>query len=401
MQELAAAGALLAGVLVWLAVERRRLGRARERIPLRIGVTGTRGKSSVVRLIAAALREAGTVTLAKTTGSRPVVILPDGAEREIERPGPASILEQKRLIRLGAELGAEVLVAELMAVRPENLAVESRGILKPRLLVVTNARLDHVEDQGRTLDEIAKSLAASFGAGMTVLIPEDEIRPALREAALASGAALVAVPAAADGLGPAAAPGELEFNANPLLAAAVAARLGIEPGVASRGMAKARPDFGSLRVWRAVRSGEAGDRLLVSAFAANDTDSTRRVVDGLAGTGLVDGRGRIGILNLREDRGDRTLQWLDAVRDGRLSDFDEIVLVGPPARAALRRLSKGRSSAARPRISFSARKDPAGIMASLPAAGDGRSVVVGLGNMGGLGEALVEHWRTIGEPYGA
>lgn len=392
----------MAVVLICLAGERRRLGRARDRIPVRIGVTGTRGKSSVVRLIAAALREAGLVTLAKTTGSKPVLILPDGTERDIERAGPASILEQKRLVRLGAELGADALVAELMAVRPENLAVESRRILSPQVLVVTNVRLDHLEDQGRTRDEIARSLAASFGAGMTVLIPEDEIRPAFREAALASGATLIPVPRAAEGLGPAGTPGALEFEANTSLAAAAAARLGIEAGVAARGMAGARPDFGSLMIWRTVRAGADGERFLVSAFAANDPDSARRVVDGLAGAGLFDGRGRIGLLSLREDRGDRTLQWLEAVRDGRLSDFDDLVLVGPPALAAFRRLAKGRGPEVPPRLSVSVRKDPVAIMASLPAAGAARgAVVVGLGNMVGLGEALVEHWRTIGEPYGA
>jgi poly-gamma-glutamate synthase PgsB/CapB len=401
MREFIVAGALLAVVLAGLAFERRRLDRARARIPVRVGVTGTRGKSSVVRLIAAALREAGLETLAKTTGSRPVLILPDGTEREVERPGPASILEQKRLVRLGAELGAEALVAELMAVRPENLAAESRGILKPGLLVVTNVRLDHLEDQGPTAEAVARSLAASFGPGMTVLIPEDEILSAFREAARASGASLVAVPAAAaESLGAAGVPGALEFEVNLRLAAAVATRLNVEAGAASRGMAKARPDFGSLMIWRTASVDPGRDRLLVSAFAANDPDSTRRVLDGLAARGLFDDRGRIGLLNLREDRGDRTLQWLSAVGSGLLDDFDGLVLVGPPARAAHGRLTRRRGSRARPGLSFSARRDPAGLMAALPAAPGGRGdIVIGLGNMGGLGEALVEHWRTIGEPH--
>ena len=38
-------------------------------IPLRIHVNGTRGKSSVTRLIAAGLREGGMRTFAKTTGT--------------------------------------------------------------------------------------------------------------------------------------------------------------------------------------------------------------------------------------------------------------------------------------------------------------------------------------------
>ena len=40
-------------------------------IPIRIHVNGTRGKSSVTRLIAAGLRAGGKRTFAKTTGTAP------------------------------------------------------------------------------------------------------------------------------------------------------------------------------------------------------------------------------------------------------------------------------------------------------------------------------------------
>ena len=43
-------------------------------IPLRIHVNGTRGKSSVTRLIAAGLREGKLKTFAKTTGTTPRII---------------------------------------------------------------------------------------------------------------------------------------------------------------------------------------------------------------------------------------------------------------------------------------------------------------------------------------
>ena len=62
---------VLAGVLE-ASVHGRRLSR----IPIRIHVNGTRGKSSVTRLIAAGLSASGLRTYAKTTGTRPRLILP-------------------------------------------------------------------------------------------------------------------------------------------------------------------------------------------------------------------------------------------------------------------------------------------------------------------------------------
>ena len=56
----------LAAYGVW---EWRRHARNVARIPIRVHVNGTRGKSSVTRLIAAGLRAGGVRTFAKTTGT--------------------------------------------------------------------------------------------------------------------------------------------------------------------------------------------------------------------------------------------------------------------------------------------------------------------------------------------
>ena len=49
-------------------------------IPIRIHVNGTRGKSSVTRLIGSALREGGIQTISKVTGTYPRLILENGCE---------------------------------------------------------------------------------------------------------------------------------------------------------------------------------------------------------------------------------------------------------------------------------------------------------------------------------
>src|SRR5688572_3631475 len=94
-----------------LVVHRRNL----RKIPIRVHVNGTRGKSSVTRLIAGALRESGTVTCAKTTGTLARFIQPDGKELPIYRPAGPNVLEQKRMVALAAAHEARALVIECMA----------------------------------------------------------------------------------------------------------------------------------------------------------------------------------------------------------------------------------------------------------------------------------------------
>ena len=70
--------AVLAALLVLGVTENMLHRRALERIPIRILVNGTRGKTTVTRTIAAALNAAGIRTYAKTTGSAARRIDPDG-----------------------------------------------------------------------------------------------------------------------------------------------------------------------------------------------------------------------------------------------------------------------------------------------------------------------------------
>jgi len=90
------------GVLEFI-VHRKRLAR----IPIRIHVNGTRGKTSVTRLIAAGLREAGVRCVAKTTGTVPRFILPNGREVPVYRPGGPNVIEQKQSVTMAAAQRAE------------------------------------------------------------------------------------------------------------------------------------------------------------------------------------------------------------------------------------------------------------------------------------------------------
>ena len=69
------------------------------RLPVRIHVNGTRGKTSVVRLIAAGLSAGGLRVCSKTTGSFAAVTGPDGEDYPLHRPAQPNVIEQMRVLR--------------------------------------------------------------------------------------------------------------------------------------------------------------------------------------------------------------------------------------------------------------------------------------------------------------
>lgn len=399
MNSLFPAALVLAGFLAFLTAERRALSAARRRIPRRVAVTGTRGKSSVTRLIAAALRGDGRTVLAKTTGSKPVLIGTDGGEREIVRPGPPSILEQKRVLRAAALARADALVVEMMGIRPECLRAEAALILKPDVLVITNVRIDHREEMGRTRDAVAASLSAAIGPGSIVILPAGEDHPAFHAAARSAGARILLVPEGTpEGGPPDRSGGSIEFSENYRLAAAAAEALGVPGERAAAGMAGAGPDFGALRIWR-LAGGPGGPggpvRYAVNAFAANEPESTRRALDRLAAARPGLPNRRIGILNLREDREDRTRQWLEAAGAGFFAGFAGIAVLGRQAAPVVRRLRRrGRPGQFILEVPGA---DARRIMAAVEARAGAAAVFIGLGNIGGAGAALIDHWDRVGE----
>ncbi len=388
--------------LIYLAAEKVRLERARRRVPRRVAVTGTRGKSGVTRLVAAGLRASGARVLAKTTGSKPMVILPDGSERVIGRPGPASIREQVRLVEMAAAVGAEALVTEMMSIGEEALAVESRRILRPSMLLVTNVRLDHLDEMGRDREAIARTMAAAVPDRAEVFMPAEEAHAAFEAASARRGSTLHRVapgPANAGAAGPAALPPG-EFEPNRRLARAALASLGLDERTIERGIREAAPDAGSLR----IVAGSFGDpprpATCVSLFAANDPASSRTTLLQVLGALDRGGRPLVGLLALREDRGDRTLQWVRAAQEGFFGDFASVFLAGPTARAALKKLGRGAGGPSGPRYGLADGRTPAALMARIVSSAEGEPLVVGLGNFVGLGEALVAHWLEKGTRHG-
>ncbi|MEO0184387.1 MAG: poly-gamma-glutamate synthase PgsB, partial [candidate division WOR-3 bacterium] len=131
--------------------------RSTNSIPLRIVVNGTRGKSTVTRLLGAALKAGGYKTLAKTTGTKPRYIINNQIEKPVIRPGRANIHEQLSITRKAVQEKVDAIVFENMSLRPDLQWVEESKIISPQIVVITNVRSDHLEVMGPTLENIAKN----------------------------------------------------------------------------------------------------------------------------------------------------------------------------------------------------------------------------------------------------
>ncbi len=358
-------------------------------------MTGTRGKSSVTRLIYSLLREGGYRVLAKTTGSQAVILYPDGREEEIRRRGLPTVLEQKSILRLGESLPIDALVSEMMSIRPEMGTVESAQILKPQILVITNVHLDHLAEMGPTKERIARGFAASIPRRGTVIVAEDEFLPVYKKAVARLETELIPVsmdflpdPSLFDRKSL-----PFDWEENTRLALAVAEFLNLDKNLSLRGIEKAPPDLGNLKMWRMGIDSLPYHLECVSCFAANDPESTRLVLSRLKAMKRIEGKKWIGLLNLRKDRGDRTRQWLEALKDGAFPEFERIYLVGIHARAFMKRFGASR------KISFDVLKgkQPEMLMNQIIHREQGDRLLVGLGNMVGVGRKLVDYWEKMGE----
>ncbi|MCX7828939.1 MAG: Mur ligase family protein [Thermanaerothrix sp.] len=111
---------------------------------MRVLVTGTRGKSSVVRIMTDLLGLMGGKALGRVTGVVPREITPAGVRR-IRRLCPASVEEMRWWVnQLPQDHWA---VMENSAVRPDLQGLGARW-LKPHLVVLTSAGSDHQEEWG-------------------------------------------------------------------------------------------------------------------------------------------------------------------------------------------------------------------------------------------------------------
>ncbi|MFC9750306.1 poly-gamma-glutamate synthase PgsB [Streptomyces niveus] len=370
-------------------VEQRRHFTNLNRIPSRVLVNGIRGKSSITRLCAGALRGGDLVTVAKTTGTAARFIHPDATEEPVYRKfGIANVVEQIGIVRRAAAYNPDALVIECMAVMPALQEINQSKLIRSTIGVLCNVREDHLAEMGPTLDDVARSLSRSMPEDGICVTAEKERFDILQEEADARNCQLIyADPETVSDE-------ELRgfswftFKENVSIALKVAELMGVERETALQGMYDAPPDPGVLSVERYLTPD--GKRLrFANVFAANDPESTLMNINQLLDLGAI-ARPLNVVINCRPDRVERNGQMGEIVPD---LQPDKVFVIGHPAKSAIDAIpAEWRSRA----VDLGGdKRDPEEFMRELLAQLGADSSLVAIGNIHGQGELLLEHLAEL------
>lgn len=378
-------GVLLIGGIV----EQRRHYRNLDSIPTRVMVNGIRGKSSITRLCAAALRGGGLRVVAKTTGTAARFIWPDGSELPVYRKfGIANVSEQIGIVRQAAAEKPDAFVIECMAVMPPLQEINQTKLIRSNIGVLCNVREDHLAEMGPTLEDVARSLSRSMPQDGLCITAESEWRWVLEEEAARRNCQLIYTDP--DSVADDEMTGfkYITFKENVAIALGVAEQLGISRAAALQGMYAAPPDPGVLTVKRY----DVGRKRinLANIFAANDPRSTvmnfRRLLDAEAIFPPI-----FTLINCRPDRVERNGQ-MGAIVPDLLTE--KLFVIGHPSRSALAAVPAHWDGEA---IDLGGNdRDPEELFGAILEQVTGEASLIAIGNIHGQGERLLEHLERLG-----
>jgi poly-gamma-glutamate synthase PgsB/CapB len=328
------------------------------------------------------LRQSGHRVVAKTNGSKTRFILPDGTEEPVIRLGTPNICEQIDVLDRARHEGADVIVMECMAIRPDLQKVCEENIMRSTIGVITNVRPDHLDVMGPTINDVAIALSSTIPRNGKIISGDARFAPVLRQVADERGSEFVLVE-----------PVELsdevmrgfsyvEHEENVATALAVTRLMDVPDDLALLGMHTVIPDAGACTRWHLQHKGRPIEFLNV--FAANDLESTVAIWQKLALQNAAPDTS-VALLNLRGDRVDRSLQFAEAVGTGLQADY--YVLVGDLPESVLRRFQR---QVPTEQLVPMGRAEPSMIFDRIAQLGGNIARVGGIGNMGGLGHEILE-----------
>jgi poly-gamma-glutamate synthase PgsB/CapB len=355
----------------------------------RIQVNGTRGKSSVTRLITGGLRGGGLRVFGKTTGTKPRMLFVDGSEVPVLRLGKPNIIEQKRIVGEAARQKADVFVTECMGVQPRLQEILEEQFIRSQIGVITNVREDHLDEMGPSMELVAASLANTIPYDGHLFTAEQkyfeilEARAGLRHTVVHRADPACITDHDMRGFC------YLEHKDNVALALAICQHLGVRREDAIKGMQQANPDPGVLRRYKIETQSKTIE--FVNAFAANDPDSYRLIWDMLK-IHREPGKMLIVLVNSRKDRIQRAEQLGELISSD--LDADYFIVSGEYTHALVNRAVSG--GLPHQKILDLGGRPLEAIFHSILNLTAEKSLVFGIGNIVGFGEEIVNYFKERG-----
>ena len=353
-------------------------------IPLRIHVNGTRGKSSVTRLVAAGLREGGLRTFAKTTGTAPRVIDSEGKDRIIHRLRLPSIGEQVRLLRYFSVQKPDAVVIECMAVQPQYQWISEHKMVKSHIGVITNVRPDHLDEMGPTEEDVAHSLCNTVPVNSVLITGEDQKPDILRQVAKQNSTRFIKSDESSiqkkelDGFS------YMEHPSNIAVALDVCKQVGVNRSTALKGMHKVQPDAGALVAWNLDIDNK--NVRFVNGMAANDPVSTLQIWNFISKRFVTDEETTCIFFNSRDDRPVRTKQMIELTFEKIKPDY--FFIRGDKVKKIIDTFGKTSSKTSVEIIGLEQElEDVTSSLKNLP----NNSLVYAIGNQVGAGQEILEN----------
>ncbi|MEM7187129.1 MAG: poly-gamma-glutamate synthase PgsB [Bacteroidota bacterium] len=372
-------------VVLYGTIEFKRHQRYLRSIPVRIHINGTRGKSSVTRLLGAGLRAGGLRTITKVTGTFPRIILPDGTEAVVHRKEKANILEQLDIIRYCAQQNAEVLIIECMALQPIYQKITEHQMVRATIGVITNIRLDHLDVMGPGISDVAKALCGTIPKRSLLFTSENRYQNFMKRKAEALKTQFhqslpeTVTDEEMEGFT------YIEHKENVSLALDICAQLGVERSLALAEMKRSIPDEGVLRRYT-VYYGEKRIHFY-NALAANDPESTLMIWEQILKSS-DDKEHLMIVLNTRKDRQDRAIRLVEMMAS---LQYDSIGLIGESLDGVLTMCKK--QHIPRQAICAVGTKPTLQQYQELCQAAGPATTILAIGNMGAGGAELADYFE--------
>lgn len=365
--EIIASGTLLVLMIIYYYYEFMKLSNIKKSIKIRIAVTGSRGKSTTVRFLCDLFQKAGYRVLGKVTGTKPMLILPDGKTELIKRKGIVSILEQKRiLLNRAKKIRPDILISEIMSVTPEYQKIETKLMITPDYYIITNIKEDHIGITGEDKNDICKVFLESAPKNSTILALEDEKKAFESTNLYTENIIFLEASKVEQYLQPG-------FEQTILFAKQMCRELGISDQILSQAISEYQFDEEVFFIKNLNKN-----TVIVNAFSANDVDSTWEIFQRIVKD--YPEYKYIALFCTRTDKPERTQSWIQSFKTMKW-EFDALLVLGPHFK-----------SIKRGKYLFPLKKMTEEELLKL-IYNDEKTLLFGFGNYVNSGERVVEFWN--------